>query len=568
MCGIVGISNQKQDVANLVSIMLSSMATRGPDGVGIASENDTVYLNTINDFKPDSIHGHNVLGHNRLAIVGGSLGSQPFFSCDNKFSLLHNGEIYNYKILRNQLLENHRFVTKTDSEVIIHLFEEEYAKNNGNFLDAIRNTINNLDGIFALAIREESTGKIALIRDRLGVRPLYYIKQDNSFMFASEKKAFWSIGLYDSIKTIAPGYCLIVDDKNHIFYNDLLVTDFSIKTYYELEKKDYIFYNNMHSAVNSYHDALVNSMIKRTQDLKKIGIIFSGGIDSVLIAFLAKKLVPDTICYTCGIKDSNDIKFAQYVSKILNLNLKVQEFTEDDIAELLPKLMYIIEDNNMGQMEVAIPVYGAINLAREDEIRVMFTGQGADELFAGYSWYPKIVQKQGYIKLREHMIEDLQLLYRETLEREDKISMANSIEIREPYLDSQVVDTALHINHRLNIRNHNNIPDPLGKRVHRFLAKKMGIPVEISYRIKEAAQHGSGMHAILNKLARKNGFTENILTKDYLDKLQKRERVGSSQRYGHYFEKEKIWSIDPHIQLYLDEISSNTLPKVKISKKK
>ena len=105
--------------------------------------------------------------------------------------------------------------------------------------------------------------------------------------------------------------------------------------------------------------------------------------------------------------------------------------------------MTVIEDSNAGQVEVALPVYAAVKLAHEDGIKVMLTGQGADELFGGYSWYAKVVEKEGYKMLRRHMIEDLLLLYKETLEREDKITMAHSIELREPFLDPEVIKVAL-----------------------------------------------------------------------------------------------------------------------------
>jgi asparagine synthase (glutamine-hydrolysing) len=139
--------------------------------------------------------------------------------------------------------------------------------------------------------------------------------------------------------------------------------------------------------------------------------------------------------------------------------------------------------------------------------------------------------------------------------------MSQSIELREPFLDTNLIDTVLRIDPRLNIQNNGNNYDNLGKRVHRKLAEKLGIPKEIAYRIKEAAQHGSGVHNTLNALAIKNGFTQSIVNSSYLDKLKKRELIGSSQRYGHLFEKDQIWSLEPHIQMYLENISKNILPK-------
>ena len=126
-----------------------------------------------------------------------------------------------------------------------------------------------------------------------------------------------------------------------------------------------------------------------------------------------------------------------------------------------------------------------------------------------------------------------------------------------------MIDTVLRIDPRLNIQNDGvDAFDTLGKRVHRRLAEKIGIPKEIAYRIKEAAQHGSGIHNLLDSIARQNGFSELTVKDNYLDKLNKRELMGSSQRYGHLFESEKIWNIEPHIQMYLEKIATNILPSI------
>jgi asparagine synthase (glutamine-hydrolysing) len=182
----------------------------------------------------------------------------------------------------------------------------------------------------------------------------------------------------------------------------------------------------------------------------------------------------------------------------------------------------------------------------------MFTGQGADELFGGYSWYAKVAEKEGYSNLRQHMVQDLLLLYKETLEREDKITMAHSIELREPFLDPEVIRVALSTDLRLNVRGGQDI---FGKHVHRMLAERLGIPKDIAYRRKEAAQHGSGMHGAIDALARKHGFDETVITPSDLETLKTREKIGSSQRYGYLFANEEIWTAEPHVQMYLDGLS-------------
>ena len=124
-------------------------------------------------------------------------------------------------------------------------------------------------------------------------------------------------------------------------------------------------------------------MKKRTQDLDRIGIIFSGGIDSVIIAWLAKKMVREVICYTGGVQGSSDIAFARRIAKRLGLKLKVNELTHEEVEEMIPDVINTIEHTNSGQVEVAIPVYAAAKLAHEDGIKVVLSGQAADELFGG-----------------------------------------------------------------------------------------------------------------------------------------------------------------------------------------
>lgn len=517
--------------------MLSRMAKRGPDGAGIATEKSIVRSQTVQGLDLENVKGSRVLGHARLAIVGGTCGSQPFRSCDGRITLEHNGEIYNYKKLKAELGE-HDFATLTDSEVIVHMLEER-LKAGAGFVDAIKDVVSELDGIYALAIRDEKTGTVALVRDRLGVRPLYYDENDRFVAFASERKGLWEVGIREPTMRVMPGHAILITPKGQV--SKVQVADVPA-----LRKPAY---STMKSAVAAYEKAFLSSMQKRTDDVDRIGIIFSGGIDSVLVAHAARKMVPEVVCYAAGMEGSHDTEYARTIADALGLELHVKELTQGDVERLIPEIIDVIEDNNAGQVEVALPVYCAVQLASRQGMRIMLTGQAADELFGGYSWYSNVAERQGYRKLREHMREDLTLLYKETLEREDKITMAHSVEMREPFLDLGVIETSMEIDMRLNVRKN----DRFGKWVHRRLAQKLGIPRDIAFRVKEAAQHGSGVHSVIDAIARKHGFDESAVTSGYLKILESHERVGSSQRYGYLFEKEqRMWIAEPHVQMYLD----------------
>ncbi len=548
MCGIAGILSKKsENVVPLVGSMLHCMVNRGPDGAGLIADDWVVKSNSLSTMQLKNVSGKSALGHTRLAIVGGTCGAQPFCSCDGRIVLEHNGEIYNYKKIRKRLEKHHKFTTRTDSEVIVHLIEDHLCKN--SLLGAIKKTVAELDGVYALAIQDKKTGEIALVRDRIGVRQLYYADTSKFVAFASERKALWKIGIKEPTRGILPGSAIIISQ-------DCRLQSFQVAD--PIPQKVRIIHRTMASAVEAYRKALIDAMEKRVQDFQRIGIIFSGGIDSVLIAYLAARMVPEVICYTSGVTGSSDIVYARQIADRLGLKLKVCELNQEGVERLVPEVMNVIEASNAGQVEVALPVYCAVKLAHEDGIKVMLTGQGADELYGGYSWYAKVVEKEGYKILRRHMTEDLLLLYKETLEREDKITMAHSIELREPFLDPEVIKTALATSLRLNVRGGS---DSFGKHVHRKLAETLGIPRDIAYRIKEAAQHGSGMHGMLDAIAKKHGFEDSTVPDNYLEELKVREKIGSSQRYGYLFVDGKIWVAEPQIQMYLDSILKKNVPR-------
>lgn len=549
MCGIGGlISKDSTDIISLTKTMMISMNKRGPDGTGLFIDEKLYQYESPEKINCNCNNFSNTkltLGHIRLAIVGDQTHIQPFQSCDGKLVMEHNGEIYNYKMLKKRLQNDHTFVSNTDSEIVIHLLEHYYKENGfSNLLDAIKKTVADLDGIYAIAIKAQDEDKIYLVRDRLGIRPLYYGQNDNIIAFASERKGLWQIGIREPTFSLLPGHCVILSDT---ISSPIKIAEPSVNYSHKptLTKLD--------DAVSAYKKALYNSIKKRSQDLSRIGIIFSGGIDSVLVAKIAKELVPNVTCYTSGIAGSDDIKFSKVIAEQLDLDLKINELNIKDIENMLPNILNIIETTNSTQAEVSIPIYGALKLAAKDGLRVVFTGQGADELFAGYPWYVQIFAKYGAKKLKEYMIQDLLLLYKETLEREDKLAMSNSIEMREPFLDSEIVKTATSIDLNLNLADKNDI---FGKRVHRELAIQVGIPKHIAYREKQAAQHGAGIHGVLSKIAEKNGFTNKLITKEYVENISKREKLGSSERYGYLFDKRISWNSAPWVQLYLDRLTN------------
>jgi asparagine synthase (glutamine-hydrolysing) len=239
---------------------------------------------------------------------------------------------------------------------------------------------------------------------------------------------------------------------------------------------------------------------------------------------------------------------ARSVADDLGLELKTTVIEERLVESILPEIIRNVEESGLLQVEVAIPMYMAAKLAAEDGIRVMFTGQAADELFAGYPWYNDVLTESGYLRLHEKLWEDLTYLYTDTLEREDKLTMAHSIELRAPYLDRDVIQTAMRISPRLKIE---GAHDTLRKRVHRQVSVELGVPPYLGFRIKDPAQSGSGIHGIIEKIAKKK--VESI-DAELVDENIRRDK-GSLYRYG-----DDVYGHDAP-RFYLQQIESGVQKK-------
>jgi asparagine synthase (glutamine-hydrolysing) len=539
MCGIVGIvSKDEDDSVPLLHKMLESIKHRGPDGAGVVASNDVCRGDTLDELDWHNLHGSRAMGHSRLAVVGGSHGQQPFVSDDGTLVLMHNGEIYNYRKLRKQLKSGHNFLTQTDSEVLVHLLSEKY---DGDLFKAVSNIVPQLDGVYALAV---SDGKdIVIARDLIGVKQLYWVEDDTCFAFASEKKALWSIDLRDEIHRLLPGEIIRFSSKG--------IERKQRSPEFLRSKEPAIF--EIEKALKVYGMALREAVQKRIPDLDKVGMIFSGGIDSVLIAAILKELNANITCYTAGMSECSDIRFAEETAEQLDLPLRVKHLDSNALVELIPKVISYTEDRSLGQVEVAIPILASMEMAHEDGQIVVLTGQGADELFGGYPWYRRIIELDGYNEFENRMWDDLKHLYNETLEREDKISMAYGIELRVPYLDPKVIKAAFSIAPELKIR---STRDTVGKFIHRALASKLGIPDNLAWRPKEAAQHGAGIHYKLLSLAEKRGYSHILAealgyeVNEFIDEV-----LGSSQRYGYKYDVKSRWATQDHVQMWLDSLA-------------
>lgn len=565
MCGLIGLAgNFNKD---LLFSMMKSIKHRGEDSSGFGLFNgDSHYIVDNFDFENnDSIPEDNFslgLGHNLLSIfnlinsdgeISDNLNEnkQPIYRGD--LVLIFNGELYNFNKLElflkdkyneninkkepesNYFFENLYKESKSDSQLLHNLLSYYYGLTNADLLESVKKTIAKLDGDYSFAVYDKKNNDLAVCRDSIGVKPLYYGKttnEDNNlknsdnekntslFAFASERKALWKIGIKNKdIKDLKPGSILynweIVDIEDDLI-NNIISTDFN------QIRNSYSNYNEYLSAKDSYEvykelltDDLRSAVEKRVENLVNLGLIFSAGVDSTILALLLKEIQqkrekqiengenikPLNIkLYSVGVSNSQDLKFSQKMADELGLELKSVIINEDTVKDNLKDVLIAIEDNNIMKIGVGMTIFLASKAIKEDNINVAISGQGADELFGGYNRYLKHFEENSlfdaYFNLDEEIYHDIANMYHVNLERDDAVAMANGVELRVPFLDKEIIKLALDIPGKFKIR---NSEDLLRKHILRDLALDIGVPEYIANRPKKAAQYGSGINKILKK---------------------------------------------------------------------
>ena len=449
MCGIAGATGK--DSQALVEKMLTALKHRGPDGAG---------THTIGDI---------TLGNVILKLTGDM--EQPI---SNNGALTYNGEIYKFREIGKEL----HLKSDSDSETLFHLIETK----------GLESALEKIDGDYAFAYALED--KLQLVRDTVGVKPLYYAQSVDGFAFASEKKALQAIGMED-ILTLKPG-CFLT-------YSNGSATMTKASGF---KKGDTI--TDEKTVASLLLDALKRAVEKRAYS--PCAIAFSGGLDSSILAALC----PDAQLYSVGMAGSHDIQQTQYAAELLKIsdNLHLHELTMDEVESALPEVIKALDSSDPMAVSIALPLFIVSKNAHHDGIRVMMSGQGADELFAGYKRY----ESMNHVELESALRDDIYNIAAQNLERDDAVTMANSVELRVPFLDMKIIELALRIAPELKI--HNGIR----KYILRLAAQEI-LPQELALKEKKAAQYSSGIYSAIKKLAKKNGFKGERFVARYLAEM-------------------------------------------------
>ncbi len=469
MCGIAGAAGTP-DTNEETKRMLAALRHRGPDGCGF--------------YQVEGLSIGNIL----LKITGNT--PQPLVG---KGALVFNGEIFNFR----ELAAEQGMKTDSDTEVLFSLIETKIKEGN-NPINAVFSVLSKVNGDYALAYT--LANELVLARDPVGVKPLFYSlegeKKKPKITFASERKAFSSQG--NKIKPFPPGGIMAFNIQNGKLGEKFLeLEERSLKIEPPKER-----ISEEHEAVSRLKAALEKAVEIRLT--KTSGIAFSGGIDSTFLAALAKGIDPSISLYAVGVPNSHDLAQAERAAEAIGMrdSLKIHFLSPEEIEAAIPDVIYSTESTDPMKISIGLPLYFVAKTAKEYEKRVLLTGQGADELFGGYRRHEAFLD-QGPEVLDWEIYSDLKNISTINLERDDMVTMANSVELRVPFLDKEVIKTGLAINPELKVLKRD------GFYIRKYILRRAAdslLPPELLWKEKKAIQYGTGVQKILDRLARDAGF--------------------------------------------------------------
>ena len=456
MCGIVCAFNTSNDklLRSRVLEMAKTIRHRGPDWSGIYSNKNAI------------------IAHERLAIVDPSSGQQPLFSQDDRYILAANGEIYNHKELRDEF-PDYNFSTKSDCEVILPLYE----KYGPDFLDKI-------NGIFAFAIYDSHKDEYFIARDHMGIIPLYIgWDEKNVFYVSSELKALE--GQCEKIELFPPGQYLISSENK-------------FKKWYI---RDWEYFDNvksLESDITKLRESLEDAVKRQLMSDVPYGVLLSGGLDSSITSAIAKKYSekrietddtqrawwPQLHSFSVGLKGSPDLAAARKVANHIGTVHHEIIFTIQEGLDAIKDVIYNLETYDITTVRASTPMYLMARVIKSMGIKMVLSGEGADELFGGYLYFHKAPSAEDF---HEETVRKLKKLHMYDCLRANKSLAAWGVEGRVPFLDKEFIDVAMTLNPKDKMINN--------QRMEKWILRKAFqdyLPDEILWRQKEQFSDGVG----------------------------------------------------------------------------
>ena len=417
MCGIVGIFNvkeQSQALRQKALKMSQKIRHRGPDWSGI-------YCG-----------GSAILAHERLSIVDPESGGQPLYSPDRKQVLAVNGEIYNHQEIRRQFAGRYEFQTGSDCEVILALYREKGI----DFLE-------DLNGIFAFALYDEENDEFLIARDPIGVIPLYIgYDSDGTLYVASELKALE--GQCERYEPFLPG---------HYYWSK----EPGMKRYYKRDWFNYDAVKDNPASVSAIHDALTAAVKRQLMSDVPYGVLLSGGLDSSVISAIAEKFSEHRIeddsktkaywprlhSFAVGLKGAPDLAKAKMVADHIGTVHHEINYTIQEGLDAIRDVIYFIETYDVTTVRASTPMYLLARVIKSMGIKMVLSGEGADEIFGGYLYFHKAPSAKDF---HEETVRKLSKLHLYDCLRANKSLSAWGVEGRVPFLDKEFLDVAMRTN--------------------------------------------------------------------------------------------------------------------------
>jgi asparagine synthase (glutamine-hydrolysing) len=458
---IAVIDKRGKNATETAVAMLKILEHKGIGAFGIASHRHVEIEKSTETLQSQNINSPVVVGH-AFSRVFKSDKPQPI-KLENA-TVVYEGRIYP---TASKISDAEIFSQKLEQkESIKHLFASE--------------------GFFAFAIAKR--GKIIAGRDAMGIHPLYYGENFEFAALASERKALWRIGLKD-VNSFPPGHVALLDREGFQFKPVRTLT-------YSRAKP-----TTIQMAAEQLQKLLRRSVDERISGLREIAVAFSGGLDSGLIAFLAKKSGVDVHLVHVGLKNQLETDYARKVAEELKLPIHVQIYGEEDVEKILLRVLWLVEESDPVKASIGIPFYWAAEKTAGMGFKAMLAGQGADELFGGYKRYADDYLRYGDKKVHEILFSDVLRMYETNFERDFKICNFHNVELHLPFATYPIAKFAVNLPVKLKIK----LPDDgLRKLVLRRAAENLGLPHFIVERPKKAIQYATGISKVLKKLAKKN----------------------------------------------------------------
>lgn len=462
MCGIIGVFELKKPADELrgQAIRMSrKQRHRGPDWSGT--------------FTSDSA----ILVHERLSIVDPASGKQPLLSADGKLALAVNGEIYNHRHLRKNLAQQYDFLTESDCEIILALYREKGI----DFLE-------DLNGIFAFALFDKEKNEYLVARDHMGIIPLYMGWDEwGNFYVSSELKCL--VGVCNRIQEFLPGHYLHSRDGE-------------LKKWYSRGWTEYENVKNNKSDVNELRKALEDAVHRQLMSDVPYGVLLSGGLDSSIVSAIAKKYSarrietedlkdawwPQLHSFAVGLKESPDLAAARKVADHIGTVHHEINFTIEEGLDAIRDVIYHIETYDVTTIRASTPMYLLARVIKSMGIKMVLSGEGADELFGGYLYFHKAPDAKAF---HEETVRKLNKLHLYDCLRANKSLAAWGVEGRVPFLDKEFMDVAMRINPADKMSGNGKI--------EKYILRKAFedyLPQEIVWRQKEQFSDGVGYNWI------------------------------------------------------------------------